>query len=298
MKIAYLIIAYHNHDHVSRMIKQLASEDACFFIHVDNKVPIKPFKEAVTSDNCIFINNRVEVIWGGWSMVEATLRLLNTAVKYPLDFNYYQLLSDSCFPLKSAQEIQYSLQASKANYITINEEVVPGSHYFPWIRRYHSHDDRNRKLTWKERLLRKIRRRYRRSFMKGNPYKIMRPYKGWQWWCLTDDCVRYILEFIEQNSRFSRFYKYTRIPDEMFFHTIIMNSNFAQSVVPEMGHGLTTGTHYIEWIDGNKPKILNDEDFESLIQSGCHFARKFCQAESSSLLNTISANNSINNNKE
>ncbi|PAD95865.1 beta-1,6-N-acetylglucosaminyltransferase, partial [Terribacillus saccharophilus] len=70
-------------------------------------------------------------------------------------------------------------------------------------------------------------------------------FAGSQWWCFNTVFTDYLLEFLDKNKQFVRFYKNTFIPDEMFFQTIIMNSPFANTVEP----GLT----FTDWNLGKPP---------------------------------------------
>ena len=109
MKIAYLILAYHQPEHVARMIGHLDDGDARFFVHIDAKVDIEPFRRAIRSPRVAFAARRREVNWGGWNMVQATLDMLEQALAADPSFDYFQLLSDSCYPIRSAARIRAKL---------------------------------------------------------------------------------------------------------------------------------------------------------------------------------------------
>lgn len=66
-----------------------------------------------------------------------------------------------------------------------------------------------------------------------------------------------------------RFFRFVRIPDELFIHTLLMNSSFSQTVIDKH-------LHYIDWSAKQpSPKILDRTDFDRLVTSGQLFARKF-----------------------
>ena len=64
------------------------------------------------------------------------------------------------------------------------------------------------------------------------PYDQYELYGGSTWWSFSRDFANYLLNFINANQEFVNFYRNTRSPDEMFYHTIIMNSPFCKSVRP------------------------------------------------------------------
>jgi hypothetical protein len=101
----------------------------------------------------------------------------------------------------------------------------------------------------------------------------MQLYGGPQWWSLTRECTQYILGFVQTRSAYLRSFRYTYIPDEAFFQTIIRNSPFKDQVVND-------SLRYIDWESGPKsPRILTSDDISKILSSGKLFAWKFdiCQ---------------------
>jgi hypothetical protein len=279
VRIAYLILAYDQPNHVGRLVEQLDDGNAKFFIHVDRKSDIEPFRSAVNSQRAVFLDERLAINWGGWRMVQATLHLLRRAHgEAPSD--YYQLLSDSCYPIKSNLDIANKLRGNNLDYLTINHELIPGAKHFGWVGRYHSPD----LLPAREpKSAGRFFSRLQKHFPQRRGPRGLRLYKGWQWWCLRHECIEYILRSIDSAPDIERFFRYTRIPDETFFHTIIGNSKFARTLSPGFETGTTTGNHYVRWIDG-RPCVLTADDFDTLIKSKACFARKLRERESFELI--------------
>ena len=98
----------------------------------------------------------------------------------------------------------------------------------------------------------------------------MEIFGGSAFWCLSRDCVEYIDDFLRQNIKFVRFFKYVRIPDEIFFQTILLNSPFHDLLVND-------DKRYISWPShpSHHPEILKKHDFERFINTENLFARKF-----------------------
>lgn len=67
MNIAYLISAHKDPEHLQRLCKvlELGMTNVHFFIHIDKKVDIQPFKEIVNGINIHFTPHRVWTQWGG-----------------------------------------------------------------------------------------------------------------------------------------------------------------------------------------------------------------------------------------
>lgn len=78
-----------------------------------------------------------------------------------------------------------------------------------------------------------------------------------------------MLEYAGSHSAFTNFFKRTLVPDELFFHSIIMNSPFSNNVVNDC-------LRFIDWdVSKDRPHTLLSNDFDRLMQSPALFARKF-----------------------
>jgi hypothetical protein len=293
MRIAYLILAHHQPQHLGALIDQLDDRNARFFVHLDRKSDIKPFRNVVKSERAVFLDRRLPIAWGEWNLVQATLDLLNRAYR-ETPSAHYQLLSGDCYPIKSKEEIAAKLASGNFNYITINEQMRPGSRFYDRLI-YRRSDRRLIKFLRRRRSLARLKiPTYTGQLIKGVRGKLDEltdrtlpagtiPHKGWQWWCLTHDCARYVLDYVNANPRFVRFFRSALIPDESFFHTIIANSEFAHTLSPTCPQGAISGNHYVRWqeVKGRcKPRVLEESDFAELAASQACFARKFSETKS------------------
>src|SRR5450759_2691405 len=72
-------------------------------VHVDAKTDIHDYARA---DHVNYVEDRVSVHWGGFSVVEATLRIYREAIRLAQDPDeYIVLLSGACVPLRPIQEL-------------------------------------------------------------------------------------------------------------------------------------------------------------------------------------------------
>src|SRR5262249_54441950 len=106
MKMAYLILAHNTPNHLSRLVRALDSANAAFFIHVDRKFDISRFRDGVPQHNVRFLENRVAVYWGEFSIVQATTSLMREALSRSQDPQYLCLLSGSDYPLRNPRYIE------------------------------------------------------------------------------------------------------------------------------------------------------------------------------------------------
>lgn len=282
MKIAYLILAHENPEHLRRLIGALSGDAAEFAVHIDRKSDISAFRGLSTLPNTTLLPKRRSVCWGGFSMVQATLDLIRFA-RSNGSYHRYCLLSGADYPIRSNREIHDTLAASTEEHICCYP--MPGPRDRKSLSRLETFRfegalgrSRVRRVALHQtnRLLSGYKRNYKAVL--GD----MTPYAGSQWWCLTQDAIDYTLEFVAGNSTFVRFYRHSRIPDEMFFQTILGNSAFKA----RMARNLT----YADWSRGieRHPAPLTKQhidrfesaDFQIDDEEGegpCLFARKFAR---------------------
>ena len=110
-----------------------------------------------------------------------------------------------------------------------------------------------------------------RHFAVRLPFKRHLPegvtfYAGSQFWCLSLEHCRYVLA---ESIKWTPFFRRALIPDEVFFHTILMNSTFSKDLINE-------DITYAQWeSDAASPSLLGTKDIKALLRSDCYFARKF-----------------------
>ena len=81
MRIAYLILAHKNPSQLAELVMALDDPTKTrFYIHVDQRSAdffgSPSLKPIMDRENVLFLRDRVRVYWGGFSIVEATLRLI------------------------------------------------------------------------------------------------------------------------------------------------------------------------------------------------------------------------------
>jgi hypothetical protein len=234
MKIVYLILAHKAPNHLSRLVRSLDSPNAVFFIHVDRKTDILPFRNWLSRPNVTFLEKRVPVYWGEFSIVQATINLMSEAVRHVPLFHNLVLLSGSDYPLRSPKYIEAYFSRNQGyefiNLIPMPCEALgkrldrlqqyriqtPNDNQFVGRAVSRLNDLINDRLG--------IKREYSRAL------KSLLPYAGSQWWALTADACRYILSFIDSRPDVVNFFRHVYLPDESFFQTIIGNSPFAKHV--------------------------------------------------------------------
>lgn len=279
MYINYLILAHKNLAQVDRLIANLLTDNTYVYIHIDKRVDSGKIRrhKFSTEKRVKIIRNRVAVCWGGFSMVQATLNLMRAATALGRE-GYYVLLSGQDFPLQSNEAINSFFEANAGSEFMSHWRIP----YKGWVNggldriKYYWFVDKigmeNSDVFFSFQKENRMERVYFRDFP---------PYGGSQWWCLTLECVQYILEFVERFPIIIDYFELTLIPDELFFKTIVMNSPFMENVVND-------NLRYIIFEGGKPhPNIIGMADFPGLIESQKFWARKFDMHHDSHILDKL-----------
>ena len=287
-KIAYLILAHNDPEHLKRLVDKLNFK-CDFYIHLDKKSDITVFAEVTTKSNVVFIKSRVSINWGGFSIVRATINLMEAVVFSCKAYSHIILLSGQDYPIKDPKKI-WKLFASNPSTEFINFGFMENdpAYYKDILSRYYFRDNfgfvKNRFIKKVLRAsLEKMARPIKRAY-----FKDMKPCFGSQWWALSFDCVKYILEFISERPYFLIFYKNSFAPDEHFFHTIVANSPYLRNVeqLPHPGRGPQEFAN-LHIIHPSLKKIYTVDDFDEIKQSNMFFVRNVTSLESKELLDKI-----------
>ncbi len=122
--VAFLVLAHHQPDLLSRLLGRLASPWSSAFVHLDKRSEAAQFSAAQAMANTIFLSNaeQVQVHWCGYSMVTATLNLLRKALHAPLQPERFVLLSGADYPAQPLSNIGKFLSQDK-EFIQIDRAI-------------------------------------------------------------------------------------------------------------------------------------------------------------------------------
>ncbi len=263
MRLAHLILTHANPEQLNRLIGRLACEDADFYVHVDLKTDIAPFKAAVRHGNVQFVTNRVKVNWAGYSIVQATLNGFEQILASAKAYDQVNLLSGQDYPIKSTEQIHSFLAARRGmafmHTLSVTDEWREA---IPRITEYHMPDV---SFPGKHKALGVINKLAPKRRMPVGLVPVGRS----QWFTIPLHCVAYIANYMRQHPAVPRFFRMSWAPDEMIFQTILYGSPFKKDIVND-------NLVYVDWSAGGaSPKVLTMADAEALDASDKLFARKF-----------------------
>lgn len=239
MRIAYIISAYKLPGQLIRLVARLQGPGRSFHIHVDENAPAEVFERIVKGlalhDNVRFLS-RHACPWGDFGHVRATLKGLAAGDDSGFDPDYVVLLTGQDYPIKANRFIDdYLARRAGRSFMNYRPLPVEGLEQGG----------------------------YERLPGRDVPYGLP-VYFGSGYWCLHRDAVRYIVEFLRTHPTFVPFFEQVRVPDEMFFQTILLNSPLRDTIVND-------DLRFIKWPG---PAVLTEADWDGIRTSPDLFARK------------------------
>ena len=236
--IVFCVLAHHNPKALFRLLKKL--ENFQVVVHIDRRVDITTFINEVPRNsrvNWLAGNARRRTNWGGWSIVEAQLELMNFTLENFPNLTHIVFLSGECFPIYPVKDFTHFLshQPSAINFKEIKKSA-------PYTK---SSKFLIRRITFLHPLdLRFFSKHKNRStlFFKfcGLPSKFLRSlhlpnpgycptskyYYGSQWVALHVNQVRLILK---SQREMRKEFRFTYAPDELAIHSILARTSLASS---------------------------------------------------------------------
>ena len=291
MQKNYLILAHKNPQQLARMIKALDDGNSKFFIHLDAKTPIEPFTAQLEDEHIVFIPERERCVWGDFSIVLATIHLMEAAAKAQSK-GFFILLSGQDYPIKPMGEldafleknaqcdfIDYLLLEQKwkpkmvkdklAHYHILHSETRGDSNcYAPFSRSSLFQKGRTLWHLLKGRLSLQNFKKLRQLPRREAPFA--QQYAGSQFWAFSENTFYDVLSYIQKHRKeLELYYQYTSSPDEVYFHSILLN-------LKEEGRKIILKNQltYVNYF--RKNNVFLTEDFEKLTSAKEQFfARKF-----------------------
>ena len=289
MQKNYLILAHKNPLQLSRMIERLDDGASKFFIHLDAKTPIEPFAACLEGGHIRFIEPRERCVWGDFSIVRATIHLMEAASK---EQGVFILMSGQDYPIQSQGYINAFLESNKGfDFIEIEplEEKWKPKMVKDKLEHYHilhseergnsncyapfAHCSVFQKLRTLMHLLKGRLSVKNFRLLCSLPKRIApfeRQYAGSQFWAFSERTFYAVLNYIrEHKAALEEYYKYTSSPDEIYFHSVLMNLVAKDSTIK-----LKDPITYVNYF--RKNNVFITEDFDKLTSAkGKLFARKF-----------------------
>lgn len=246
--------------------------DSIVLLHVDQKADLEPFlNEFSHYPQLYFIKDRVNVLWGHFSQIEATLSLLKTAEAY--QYSYFTLLSGDDIPLQDISLFHNYLEHHPYEFLDLDK--YPDCKLEPRVKYQHGKAFFKKHRSFKEQLSCKWQRKLFKLGLRTNELdNLPKLYKGSQWFTLSHQAIGYIFKYLDNHPAYIELFKTSLCGDELFFHTILFNSELSDRIKAKNNMS-ESFIRYIDWNSGpDFPRTLNENDFNRMKSSGMFFARK------------------------
>jgi Core-2/I-Branching enzyme len=280
MRMAHIIMAYKDPPQIERLVKKMSHSGFDFYIHVDSKFDQAPFEYLLKIPRVFFIKRRAKIRWAGFSFTQTLINCIEEVLETGNQYDFINALSGQDYPVKPIEYLYEFFESRMGQSFLAIEKF--GS---PWwseaeqrIVEYHMTDFDFKGRYKVQFLLNLI--LPKRKFPYG--YTLYGSNRA-TWWTMHTGCAAFVVKFMKEHPKMAKFAKYTWAPDEYLIPTIIMNSSFKETVVPD-------NYRYVDWSRGGpNPKILTVEDFEALEKTEKLIARKFDFKVDTKILDMIDA---------
>ncbi|AJY51395.1 beta-1,6-N-acetylglucosaminyltransferase [Halomonas sp. KO116] len=271
MKVSFVLLAHEKPEQLKDLLGSLLSAGSNVFVHHDASsggdlsAAVADWGYDQLPGN-IYFAERVKVVWGEWSIVQATLNCMAAIQQHDVDSDYFMLISGSCMPVKPIQLLEHYLAESGQDHIeAVNAEknkwVTAGLQKQRWSK-YHFFNWRYQTFwfDWSLKLQRKL--KIKRAIPLNHTAHM-----GSQWWCLRRSTVFSILDLYRSHPALKKFYRRTWVPDELFFQTMVANLIPNEQISDE----LITRYKFNNW---GIPRVYYDDDYPELLGENRFFVRK------------------------
>jgi len=268
MRQAILITAYKDVPALIELVQSFG-DGFNFYIHIDGGKNIDVSTLRVF--NNVKIYDRYKVNWAGINHLKAILLLTDEALKNE-ENTFFHLITGEDFPIKSKSE--FLLLDQSKNYLEnfkLPNDSWAGNGGLDRLAYYYLYDLFDAKKRWGNIIIGLFLRSQKKLKLRRTPPSIFNGalYGGSTYWSLNRGALDFVIRYTHSNPSFLRRLRYTFCAEEMYFQTILMNSEWASTICND-------NLRYIDWSSGRGgyPAYLDTTDFKHLLASGKYFARK------------------------
>ncbi len=189
------------------------------------------------------------------------------------DYKYIHIISGEDFPIKKIEEMERFFE--NTDMIYADYELIDGRKnradrryrfYWPYVK--FSMDYKNHWVRWLNLIFVSIQMclPFLNKRKLGDVEEI---YWGFVWGSYPRKAIQYVLEYLKNHNEFWNSLMSCKIPEELCFQTILMNSEFKEMMAND-----NLRFWKFEGGDGSGPVYLKMDDYFDIEQSNAFFARK------------------------
>ncbi|MEA5592808.1 beta-1,6-N-acetylglucosaminyltransferase [Rivularia sp. UHCC 0363] len=302
MKICYVIQTHQNAEQIYRLVDRIQKSK------IENQIIISHDFGKCDLDEVGFQNLGIKVLKnnggkrGDFFVIKSYLNAIKWLIDNRVEYDWLIYLSGQDYPIKPIAEIEHFL--SETNYDGFMEYFdvfSPESHWSMqegktrYLFKYNNINLLKIFPNWAKQLLVPIKIINRlQPFVRINlayeMFGIRRKsifnanfvcYGGSSFTTLSQKCVDYLHNFCENHPEVIEYYKRVCNSDESFIQTILLNSKKF-----DLYNGNQRYFDFSKTKNG-RPKVLTISDYDAIVQSNAHFARKFDISKDSKILDIL-----------
>jgi len=294
-KHAYLVMAHNNFQQLRFLLSLLDDERNDIFLLIDKKSEVSESVleslKKCCSKSIVTLVERINISWGGYSVIKAELLLLRAAVLN--NYSYYHLISGSDLPLFSQDHIHkfFDKNPNKIFLSMVSDEIKEDNSIADRVKYKYCFNEVYGKFRGSyavkfmskfDRLSIWIQKRLGRDILQRNGIE----YVGYasQWFSIDDETAKML---VAKTKDIEEVFKHSFLSDEVFLPTMIFKEKldhklYTKNTLHDAPNELQGNLRYINWwensvVDGS-PYTWQDGDEERLEYAadlGHLFARKF-----------------------
>lgn len=282
----YLIIANRNFDQLRTLLKTIDDKRNAIYLLIDAKSNFNDQNSLtnVLKESKLIFLKPIKIFWGSYSQIKAELMLFKAAA--PKKYQYYHLLSGLDLPLQSQDAIHaFFEQHEGKEFLTFSDDSIAKANRIDDRLDIHLAANISAR-TFKTQVGKKLYRLYRKfehwvehTFKIGiNKLDCPLGY-GSNWVSIDHALVEFILS---KEGWINKYFKRAIFCDELFIHTLVINSEFKGRVyaikgVKDRPDDIQGNLRYINWWDGSPYtwRITDWPALKKIQQEHYFFSRKF-----------------------
>jgi hypothetical protein len=230
MKVACLILAYRGADVLARCQPVLAAAGWDVYVHLDRKANISNYAHALGSAGrgCFFVDDPLNVFWGGYSMMQAEFKLIETA-REVASYDKYVLLSDDAFPILPPDALAEHLTKGE-DYVTCKRQP-PKSEFYTRYDKFFFYDHPATMMRDHGTRCVEIDINFEHSIaeisvLRRIGKKKIDVYFGSQFWSLSGSTIEFVMRKVREDLHLTKSFQYSALPDETMIQSILGNYIF------------------------------------------------------------------------
>ncbi len=278
-KHAYLIAANANLQVLEVCLELLDDARNDIFLIFDKKSHItieckEALKSKVKQANFKILDDII-INWGGWTQIEAVLKLLHAANHSNTYYSYIHFFQGSDLPIKNQDEIHaYFDKSAPMNFVSVEKNRKAMAQRKCWYRHIFCHNRFFRKNKFVKALnfgLVEIQKLFGMTINQDVDL-----YQGSALFSITGECANYVESKADE---IERRFRYSLAGDEVFLQSILMASEY-RNTLSKIDCETSSNARLIDRTrpDGkNSPHVWRTNEIGTLLSQPeeCCFARKF-----------------------